>query len=200
MSILKLQNAGDEAVIQVTGCEVVEGQYGEQVKFEAGDDVLYLPRSSADRQLERIFAFNGGAADFYESLIGETLVFSRTPSNKPGGKPFWNINTLKPTNGAKKPASPKSPAPRTASSVDESSLPAELRPSQVEKEERAALSQKIGFDITQIEGTLSLYQSIAEWGARELPKVFNGGKDAVGMTPESLAACVNTIFINTAKK
>lgn len=84
-NILKLQNAGDVATLNITGCEVVEGNYGQQVKFEAGDDTLYLPDTSAFRQLERI------GLDV-ETAVGKRLIFSRAASTKPGAKPFWNID------------------------------------------------------------------------------------------------------------
>lgn len=83
-NILKLQNAGDVATLDITGCEVVEGNYGQQVKFQSGDDTLYLPDTSAFRQLERI------GLDV-ETAVGERLTFSRSASTKPGAKPFWNI-------------------------------------------------------------------------------------------------------------
>lgn len=89
--ILKLKEAGDSATLDISACEVVEGQFGEQVKFEGSNgDTIYLPRTSADRQLERL-GFGEGEID-YSLAIGETLEFSRTPSTKPGAKPFWNIN------------------------------------------------------------------------------------------------------------
>ena len=86
MSIIKLQNAGESVTWQVKDAEVVAGNYGQQVKFTdaATNDILYLPKDSADRQLERI---GMTVAD----CVGATLVISRDPNPKPGAKPYWGI-------------------------------------------------------------------------------------------------------------
>lgn len=97
-----------------------------------------------------------------------------------------------------KAAAPAKPPVVYAASKPQEQLPPFLQ--DAEAQDSADLAAKVGFDISGIEKQLSLYQGIAEWASRELPKVFSAGKDAVGMTPESLAACVNTIFINTAGK
>ncbi len=87
MGILKLKEAGDTATLVITACEKVEGEYGMQVKFDADNgDVIYVPQSSVDRQMDRM-----GVAD-YASCVGKTLTFFRAPNHKPGGKPFWNID------------------------------------------------------------------------------------------------------------
>lgn len=103
MAIIKLPNAGDQHQMAITVCEVARGNYGEQIKFEDGNDTLYLPKDSADRQLKRIFG-----DDFaYTDAVGNTLVFSRTPNTKsPGASPYWNIA---PATGAQK-AAAKTPA------------------------------------------------------------------------------------------
>ena len=122
MSILKLANAGEEATLTIAACNIVEGQYGAQVRFDTGDDVtLYLPQSSADRQLERI------GLD-YGQTIGETLTFSRTASTKPGSKPFWNISKA---NGAKK-APPPEERPTPFANKPEAELPEFLRDASAE--------------------------------------------------------------------
>jgi hypothetical protein len=85
MAILKLQNAGDEHTMTITQCEVAKGNYGEQVKFSDGTDLLYLPKDTADRQLQRL------TLD-YADCVGMTLTFSRDPNPKPGSKPYWGIS------------------------------------------------------------------------------------------------------------
>lgn len=90
MAIIKLPNEGDTHTMRVTGCEAVQGQYGEQVKFTGdGGDILFLPKDSADRQLARIPLE-------YITAVGETLTFSRDPNPKKGAKPFWSIAVANP--------------------------------------------------------------------------------------------------------
>ena len=88
MSIIKLPNAGDTATLTITRCEVKAGNFGEQVAFTAGDDVLFVGRDTADRQLLRC-GFDVGD---YHAVVGSTLRFSREANaKKPGAAPFWNI-------------------------------------------------------------------------------------------------------------
>ncbi len=85
MPIVKLTQEGDSLTMQVKDCEPVKGNFGEQVKFTATNgDILFLPKDSADRQLERC------QLD-YATAIGETLTFSRDKNKKPGAAPFWGI-------------------------------------------------------------------------------------------------------------
>lgn len=104
MAILKLKDAGDEATLDIVTAAVIQGEYGMQVQFDANTgDTLYVPLSSVERQLDRC-----GVATV-EELSGRTLHFFRAPNHKPGGKPFWNIDSAKPgdvvkTNGNGKPA------------------------------------------------------------------------------------------------
>lgn len=85
MAILKLQNEGDSHTMTVTECKTVTGNYGEQVLFSDGTDTLYLPKQSADRQLERMGIDTDAA-------VGLTLTFSRDPNPKKGAKPYWGIS------------------------------------------------------------------------------------------------------------
>lgn len=97
MAILKLPDAGNTATLHVTRCEVVEGRFGEQIKFTATNgDLLFLPRESADRQLGRIgFATEEGDAILYSDVDGNTLVFSRDANTKkPGAAPYWSITRV----------------------------------------------------------------------------------------------------------
>jgi len=91
MSILKLKNVGDTYTGHVTKCEAVAGQFGEQVLFQfANNDMLYLPKDSADRQLMRC-SFGDGEGIKYEEVEGNTLTFSRDPNKKPGSAPYWSV-------------------------------------------------------------------------------------------------------------
>lgn len=85
MTILKLQNEGDTHTGRIKACGEVAGNFGPQVKFtfENGDD-LFLPKDSADRQLQRIPLG-------YTECVGEWLTFSRDPNAKARSKPYWGI-------------------------------------------------------------------------------------------------------------
>ena len=86
--IIKLPNADDTATLTITRCEVKAGNFGEQVAFSAGEDVLFIGKDTADRQLLRC-GFDVGD---YHAVVGSTLRFSREANaKKPGAAPFWNI-------------------------------------------------------------------------------------------------------------
>jgi hypothetical protein len=88
MAIIKLPNVGDTHTMHIKTCERNTGTYGEQVLFSDGTDTLYLPQTSADMQLKRIF----GEEFSYTDAVGNSLTFSRTANNKrPGAAPYWNI-------------------------------------------------------------------------------------------------------------
>ena len=89
MNIIKLQNVGESRSMDIVECIAVAGQYGEQVKFSDGSDILFLPKTSADRQLERL-----GLT--YATAVGETLTFSRSANPKKGSAPFWDISPAGP--------------------------------------------------------------------------------------------------------
>jgi hypothetical protein len=121
MSILKIQEAGEELTLELTAAEIVEGNFGQQVKFEdKNGDVLYVPLSSVERQLDRC-----GVAEVSD-LTGKSIHFSRAASNKPGGKPFWNLDKARngdavKTNGA----APKASAPKAEAYESPGRLPNE---------------------------------------------------------------------------
>lgn len=99
MAILKLQQAGESATFRVVKAELVEGRYGQQVKFESDSgDVLYISAETAQRQLARI------PLDV-DTCAGETLTFSRSENPK-GGAPYWNI-TLADAVDRSQPVEPK---------------------------------------------------------------------------------------------
>src|SRR5688500_16084388 len=145
MSVLKLANAGESATLDITACEVVEGQYGEQVLFKSGDDDLYLPRTSADRQLERLGFLSGDGMD-YEAVVGLALTFSRAPNPKAGSKPFWNIARA---NGRAPVSLPPNNAPVPAGPGKKAySIGARGFLEGQEAEDSAELAAKIGTDPT----------------------------------------------------
>lgn len=87
--ILRLKNDGDEATLNISTAAVVQGQYGEQVKFDTGEgDTLYVPIDSVRRQLDRT-----GVAEI-EDLSGKTLHFGRVAGKN--GVIFWNIDGARP--------------------------------------------------------------------------------------------------------
>ncbi len=89
MAILKLKLAGEEATLAISTAEVVQGQYGEQVKFSVDNgDVLYVPLDSVRRQIDRC-----GVGEIDE-LSGRTLHFSRAAGKN--GVVFWNIDKARP--------------------------------------------------------------------------------------------------------
>jgi hypothetical protein len=112
MTILKLPDVGDSATLKIVECQVVEGVYGEQIKFvDSEGQTLFLPRNSADRQLARIGfdanTDNSGELDIdYPAVPGHTLTFSRSPNPKRGAAPFWDIERAGKGNG-KPPVSAK---------------------------------------------------------------------------------------------
>lgn len=99
MGIIKLAEAGSEAVLTITNCEAVEGKFGMQVRFDADNgDTLYVPESSVERQMDRF------GAESYSDVVGMTLRFYRAPNNK-GGSPYWNIDKAR--EGDTAPKAPK---------------------------------------------------------------------------------------------
>lgn len=95
MPIFKLPNEGDTHTGHVTSCTTEKGKYGEQVRFVfSNDDVLYVPKVSADRQLLRA-GFDGGGTPptvNYAGVAGNTLVFSRDHNSAAPDKPYWGIS------------------------------------------------------------------------------------------------------------
>lgn len=119
--ILKLKEAGEHTTLTITKCEAVRGNFGDQVAFSAGEDVLFVGKDTADRQLERC----GFAVGDYQAVVGSTLRFSREANTKkPGAAPFWNIEVSS-AGEAKQSATPsrrvpppKNPAPPVVNAFD----------------------------------------------------------------------------------
>ena len=92
MAILKLPHEGDTLTARIDRCAVEQGEYGDVVVFEFGDDSLYLPKLSADRQLLRAgFAIAGTPRVDYVEVMGNTLCFSRDHNARAPDKPYWRI-------------------------------------------------------------------------------------------------------------
>lgn len=92
MAILKLPHEGDTLTARIDRCAVEQGKYGDEVCFEFGDDCLYLPKLSADRQLLRAgFAIAGTPRVDYVEVMGNTLCFSRDHNASAPDKPYWTI-------------------------------------------------------------------------------------------------------------
>jgi hypothetical protein len=138
MTILKLKEAGDEAVLAIAAVEVVKGDYGEQVKFTtASGDVLFVPSSSVERQLDRV-----GVAEIAD-LAGLNVHFSRAAS-KPGKAPYWNLDRAREgdpapkTNGAPPKAEPYE-SPRRLPNEEPTGF------SEILKQYDECISESIGF-------------------------------------------------------
>lgn len=133
MAILKLPNAGDTATLTITDCATAESQYGVDVKFTAGADILYVPAKSADRQLARcgfIMRDNADEID-YAAVIGQALTFYRAPNAKMPAKPFWDISLASATdaaNAASTPAPSATKAPSRAPTPTQAAKPASAAP------------------------------------------------------------------------
>ena len=99
--VIKMPSEGDTLTMHCVRCEVVEGQFGEQIKFtDSRGDALFLPRASADRQLGRI-GFADAEMVIYGDVDGQTLVFSRDANPKMPAKPFWSISRVVPADDAR---------------------------------------------------------------------------------------------------
>ena len=83
------------------------------------------------------------------------------------------------------------PKPRLTSNVPDSALPPLLQ--NAEKEDAAELAAKIGGDLAEQEA-FALYKRAAKFVTQEIAPLYE--KSGVGMSPESAAASVQTLFIN----
>lgn len=101
MAVIKLTNVGDSATCHIVKCEVVEGKFGEDVKFTtANGDTLFINRKSADRQLARL-GFADEEMVLYSDVDGTTLRFYRSENTKQPGKHYWNIDRIIPEDDAR---------------------------------------------------------------------------------------------------
>lgn len=94
MTILKLPKEGDTYTGHVVECKETPSRYGVQVAFKfANNDLLYLPATSAVRQLLRAGFDDGGdpPKPSYEAVEGNTLCFTRDHNPNSPEKPYWGI-------------------------------------------------------------------------------------------------------------
>lgn len=80
MAILKLANGPHTLTVRT--CSPDEGNFGPQVKFDDGQDCLFLSQAAAEKQMARL-----GLT--METIIGKTLVFSQTIKD---GRTYNNID------------------------------------------------------------------------------------------------------------
>ena len=80
MAILKLANGPHTLTVRT--CSPDEGNFGPQVKFDDGQDCLFLSQAAAEKQMARL-----GLT--METIIGKTLVFSQTVKD---GRTYNNID------------------------------------------------------------------------------------------------------------
>jgi hypothetical protein len=172
MAILKLREAGESATMIVKACVVVEGQYGEQVQFDSDNgDTLYVPKSSADRQLERS-GFDSPDGIDYARVVGETVTFYRAPNPKPGSSPYWNLTV------------------ETVAGMEAKRTPALLR------DEDAAQAAELSAKVSPPDKRVR-YKALTEWVIREIEPLYR--KADIGLSPEAAAAIVATIFISETR-
>ena len=97
MSILKLKAAGEKATLTIAKCEVVDGQFGQQIRFTANNgDILYIGKDSADPPLVRL-GFGDGDGVHYDEVVGHSIHFSRVANTKkPGAAPWWDLELATP--------------------------------------------------------------------------------------------------------
>lgn len=87
-TLVKLTEPGSSHTLTVSGVSVNEDGKWPDYNLTNGTDTIVIPKSAADRQLERM-----KLATAYD-LIGSTVKVSR--SEKPGanGKHFWNLDLV----------------------------------------------------------------------------------------------------------
>lgn len=128
---LTLENAGDAATFTVSSARTVQTKFGTKLVFSGTDEdgtgveTPLIPDTTGMKQLDRL-----GLT--METVVGETLTFSRAPN--PSGKPYWNIDVaslapVAPTKrmappspevvGTSKPVAPSLKATKTVSGVAE---------------------------------------------------------------------------------
>lgn len=172
MTIIRLQEAGEEITLDLVGAEIVQGNFGEQVKFDSNTgDTLYVPLNSVVRQLDRC-----GVAEVSE-LSGRTIHFSRAANSKPGAKPYWNLDKAREGDVVKKNGNGK-PAAKQVSDYE--------TPIKLPGEDEA-------FD-----NIINRYGECLVTAQREIvPTLKKGGYE---VTTADLLAATATIFIERNKK
>jgi predicted lipid-binding transport protein (Tim44 family) len=103
-----------------------------------------------------------------------------------------------PKNGATAPAAaPPKSAPASFANKPESELPPFLR--DAAKEDAAELAAKLAPDaLAALQSNLAIYQALTEYVVRDIAPIYDKAK--IGMSPESAAAAVATLYISANKK
>lgn len=95
MATIKLQ-PNQPVIMTIMSTAIVEGEYGEQVKFVSAEGTLYMKTQSADKQLARLKLTS-------DTCVGLQLVFEKVLSE---GRQFINI-TYPDLKGSSSPATAK---------------------------------------------------------------------------------------------
>ena len=104
-TIVKLSEAGDEYLMRVAKCEVVEspkfknkdGTPQEQVKFQGTDGhQIFIARDTADKKLTRI-GFADGEQVHYGEVDGSHLRFYKDANKNDAAKPYWGVDRAEET-------------------------------------------------------------------------------------------------------
>ena len=110
-TIVKLSEAGDEYLMRVAKCEVVEspkfknkdGTPQEQVKFQGTDGhQIFIARDTADKKLTRI-GFADGEQVHYGEVDGSHLRFYKDANKNDAAKPYWGIDRAEETFSTEEP-------------------------------------------------------------------------------------------------
>ena len=110
-TIVKLSEAGDEYLMRVAKCEVVEspkfknkdGTPQEQVKFQGTDGhQIFIARDTADKKLTRI-GFADGEMVHYGEVDGSHLRFYKDANKNDAAKPYWGIDRAEETFSTEEP-------------------------------------------------------------------------------------------------
>ncbi len=186
--------------------------YGASISLKGtvdGEDVRIYPKGFVNKTIEKLVNYGVVEDGHYEHDPAEqySIPFQqgniRIVNAKPAGERYENFDILavsgKATVATAKPAArtislpiapPKSPP--SFANKPEAKLPEFLRDQ--EKQDAAELQKKIGFDVSTIQNQLALYQALTEFIVRDIAPIYEKGE--VGMSPESAAASVQTLFIN----
>lgn len=186
MSIIKLI-PGQRIAFGVGGTEIVEGNYGPQIKFSGatpddGSAVLFLNVEPATRQLERI----GLTVD---SVVGQKLEIERVEKN---GTKYTNIYKANSGNAhMAAPVQAKPAAPSNAKQPLSSGGPLPW-----EQEETGAPPAD-AFPHEKLDHLFRVYSIIEDHVLATSVQKFT--KAQVGSSPESVAAQIATLLIAAQK-
>ena len=174
MPILKLE-AGQRVTFAVRSTEIVEGKFGQQVKFcgetADGEAILFLNIEPARRQLSRISMDE-------RTVQGQTVEFERVSRD---GTLYTNINRV--ANGT----APRASAPAKQAYSSGPALPYET------EQETGAPPAVAGFD-----KLFAAYSLIEDHVLATSVQKFERAK--IGVSPESVAAQIATLLIQADRQ